>query len=223
MVTKISSGSKVMDELLNGGYETDVLTTIYGPGGVGKTCLCLLAAIGIAKAGKRVVYMDTEGNFSVERLKQLEPDHKAIMEKIIFFKPLTFDKQKKAFSVLRSTVDDKVGLIVIDTIAMLYRLEMGKAAEVLKVNRELGRQLAYLTEIAREKNIPVLVTNQVYSDFEDRDTVRMVGGDILKYGSKCLIELIKYRKNKRKAVLRKHRSLPEEREAVFEIQEKGIA
>jgi hypothetical protein len=43
-----------------------------------------------------------------------------------------------------------------------------------------------MTEIARKKKIPVLISNQVYADFEDKDKVNLVGGDLLKYGSKCL-------------------------------------
>ena len=49
----------------------------------------------------------------------------------------------------------------------------------------------------------------------------MVGGDILKYWSKCIIEL-QVMQGKRKAILRKHRSLPES-EFLFVITETGIA
>ena len=50
----------------------------------------------------------------------------------------------------------------------------------------------------------------------------MVGGDIIKYGSKCLIELQIMSTGKRKAILRKHRSLAENKDIVFEIIEKGL-
>jgi DNA repair protein RadB len=90
------------------------------------------------------------------------------------------------------------------------------------VNKDLGMQISYLSEIARRKNIPVLVTNQVYSSFEERENIKMVGGDILKYGSKCLIELQKGHNGIRKAVLKKHRSIAEDREAVFKIVNSGI-
>ena len=78
-----------------------------------------------------------------------------------------------------------------------------------------------MNEIARKHNIPVILTNQVYSDFDTPDSVKMVGGDILRYSSKSLIELLKF-KTKRKAVVRKHRSLPENKEVLFEIVEKGF-
>ena len=66
------------------------------------------------------------------------------------------------------------------------------------------------------------MTNQVYSSFDVRDKVNLVGGDIVLYGSKCLIELQKAHGNRRVAIVRKHRSLPESRNVVFEITESGL-
>ena len=97
--------------------------------------------------------------------------------------------------------------------------------KIREVNRRLARQLKQLNEIARKQNIPVIVTNQVYSEFQkdynpEEKTFSMVGGDLLKYWSKCLIELHNFR-GKRKLILRKHRSLPE-KELAFEIVNTGI-
>ena len=223
---KIPTGSKVLDAMLDGGYEKDIVTTIYGPAGSGKTVLCLLCAINIARIGKKVVYVDSEGGFSLERLKQItshiSQDYKKILDDIIFLKPTSFAEQKKSFEKLKDIVNDKIGLIVVDTIAMLYRLELGKNEDIHEVNIELGKQISYLTEIARKKGIPVLITNQVYSDFENKDKVNIVGGDILKYGSKCLIELQITPNGNRRAILRKHRSMEAEREIIFKIVEGGI-
>ena len=223
---KIPTGSKILNEMLDGGYEKDAITTIYGPAGSGKTVLCILCAMNIAKSGKKVIYVDTEGGFSIERLRQICSsiiwDYKKVLENIIFLKPMSFEEQKKSFEKLKDLVNDRIGLIVVDTIAMLYRLELGKSEEIQDVNRELGRQIAYLTEIARKNNIPVLITNQVYADFDEKDKVNIVGGDILKYGSKCLIELQVTPNNNRRAIIRKHRSLQSEREILFKIVEGGI-
>lgn len=223
---KIPTGSKTLDVMLDGGYEKDVITTIYGPAGSGKTALCLLCSINIAATGKKIVYVDCEGGFSIERLKQIASymgqDYKKILDNIIFLRPTSFAEQKKSFEKLKEIVNDKIGIIVVDTIAMLYRLELGKDEDVYEVNRELGRQLSYLTEIARNKKIPVLVTNQVYTDFDARDKVNIVGGDILKYGSKCLMELQITPNRNRRCILRKHRSLEEEKEIIFKIVDGGI-
>ncbi len=209
-----------MDWLLEGGYEKDVITTIYGPAGSGKSNMCLLCVANSVK-NKKTIYIDTEGSFSITRFKQLTDDYEEILKRVIFLKPTNFEEQKNCFEQLKDIVDDKVGLIIFDSVAMLYRLEIGKSKDVYNVNRELGLQLSYLTEIARKKNIPIVITNQVYSDFDNKDKVHLVGGDILRYQSKCLIELQRV-ENYRRAVLRKHRSLPDGKQVFFRIIDSGI-
>ena len=68
---KISAGSYDLNKWLFGGYDKDIITTIYGPAGSGKTNFCLLAAVSQAKKQKKVIYIDTEGGFSIDRVKQL--------------------------------------------------------------------------------------------------------------------------------------------------------
>ncbi|MEM1536096.1 MAG: DNA repair and recombination protein RadB [Candidatus Pacearchaeota archaeon] len=235
---KISTGSKELDEWLNGGYEVDVITTFYGPAGSGKTNLCIMAAANQAFLGKKVIYVDTEGGFSVERLKQIAfRAAKNIFKNILLLKATNFFEQREIFNKLLelTRVKKDIGLIVVDSIAMLYRLELGEASssknfdKIRLINRSLARQLRILAEIARKKNIPVLVTNQVYSDFLTREeieagklkSVSMVGGDIIKYWSKCIIELQNRSQGKKCAILRKHRSLPE-KEFLFRITDRGI-
>lgn len=219
--TKVSTGSDIFDELLDGGFEKGVITTIYGPGGSGKTNLCMLTLIRMAGTGKKIVYIDTESSFSVERLGQITKYNDKVLQNTLFFHPHTFEEQKKMVEQLPALLAKNIGLVVIDTISMLYRLEMGQTKEVQGLNIELVKQIALLMRCAHEHNIPIIITNQVYSDFNDKEKVNMVGGDILKNGSRCLIELQKLISNKRHACLHKHRSLPE-RSIDFCITEKGI-
>jgi DNA repair protein RadB len=232
MAGKISTGSKYLDLWLEGGYDMDTITTIYGPPGTGKTNLCILAAVNQAVSGNKVIYIDTEGSFSSDRLRQIAGSTD-IMRNILLLRATTFWEQREVFNRLLQEIRKPVSLIIVDSISMLYRLELGFANQkskekALSINRALGRQLRILTEISRKKNIPVLVTNQVYSDFT-RDTaetqavkkIHMVGGDILKYWSKCLIELQK-EDRKRRAIIIKHRSLPE-KEIYFTITNDGVA
>ncbi len=223
---KTSTGSEILDKLLEGGYETDVLTTFYGPAGSGKTTSCLLAALSAALSrdnkDKKVMFIDTEGGFSTERIQQLVGDEKEArkaLERLILLKITGFTEQKKAIETLAEQVSSKTAMIICDTISSLYRIERGE--ENTSLNRELGKQLSELLTIARTKEIPVVVTTPVYSDFTDRTKVKMVGGDILKYSSKCLIELMINGNGTRTAILRKHRSLPE-KEITFRIAGKGF-
>lgn len=234
---KISAGDYELNKFLFGGYEKDIITTIYGGGGSGKSNLCMIVAVSQAKKGNKVIFVDTEGGFSSERFKQIHLGEKGVIEKdmqnVLLLNPTSFEEQEKAFSQLLTYVrKGGISLIIIDSIAMLYRLELGDAInsgedeKIKEVNRKLARQLRILAEISRKQNIPVIITNQVYSSFvsgEEKEVekkVSMVGGDLLKYWSKCLIEL-KNNGARRKLILRKHRSLPQ-KELAFEITNTGI-
>ncbi len=237
---KVSAGSFDLNKFLFGGYETDIITTIYGPGASGKSNLCMLVAVSQAKKGNKVIYMDTEGGFSIDRVKQFlqgnNEDTEKVLGNIILLKPTTFEEQELDFGkLLKNVKNDTISLIVIDSIAMLYRLELGDAIQsredenIRSVNRRLANMLKQLNEIARKQNLPVIITNQVYSEFQkDRNEqnyqeekrVSMVGGDLLKYWSKCLIEL-QNNHSKRRLILRKHRSMPE-KYLDFEITNLGI-
>jgi len=235
--TKISAGSYDLNKWLFGGYEKDIITTIYGPAGCGKTNFCLLASSSQAKKNHKVIFIDTEGGFSIERFKQLaKEEYENAVKNIFLLKPTNFQEQKEAFSKLLARLKgkEKISLIVVDGMTMLYRLELGEAIKeknedkIRQTNSELAKQLRTLAEISRKRNIPVIVTNQVYSEFLSeqelkegkKKQVSMVGGDILKYWSKCIIE-IQNERGKRKAILRKHRSLKES-ELNFYITNDGI-
>ncbi|MBU1136170.1 MAG: DNA repair and recombination protein RadB [Nanoarchaeota archaeon] len=234
---KISSGNYDLNKFLYGGYDVDIITTIYGPAGTGKTNFCLMAAVSQAKKESKVIFIDTEGGFSIERFKQLAgEDYEKFLKNIILLKAVKFEEQKKIFSKLLKEIKSKgkIGLIVVDGMAMLYRLELAEAGKikegnkVQEVNQELAKQMRILAEISRNMNIPVIVTNQGYSEFLSKEDFekgkqkefQMVGGDILKYWSKCIIEM-QNNKGKRKIIIKKHRSLPE-KELSFFITNEGI-
>jgi len=236
-MTKISTGSFDLNSWLNGGYEKDIITMIAGPPGSGKTNFSILASCSQSKDNKKVIFIDTEGGFSIERVKQIVgvDNHEKILENIFLLKPTNFEEQKKCFEKLLIAVKkEQIGLIVVDGMAMLYRLELGDAihskddSNIREINREIATQMRVLAEISRKQEIPILITNQVYSGFvseEDwkkglKGEANIVGGDLFKYWSKCIIELKNFN-GRRKAVLLKHRSL-KENEMSFEIRDKGI-
>ena len=234
-MAKVSAGSYDLNVWLKGGYDSDIITTFYGGPGAGKTNFCMIAAVSQAKKGNKVIFIDTEGGFSSERLKQLiasrttngngekkELSADEVLGNILVLKPTNFKEQQQAFDQLLKYIKDQVSLIVVDGMTMLYRLDFADArakelADVQEVNAALTKQMRLLVEIARKHSIPVLVTNQVYN-WENEQ--RMVAGDIIKYWSKCLIEVTNER-GRRTAHLRKHRSLPE-KSLDFQIYDGGL-
>ncbi len=235
MEDKISTGSADFNEWMSGGYEKDVVTMIAGCPGSGKTNFSILAACSMAKRGKKVIFVDTEGGFSVERVKQIVgPGYSDILERIMLLSPVNFEEQKKDFEKILKYANSDIGLIILDSMAMHYRLELGEASslkndeKIHNINREVSRQMKALVEIARKRNIPVLITNQVYNTFVKMEEYKngfeketnIVGGDLLQYWSKCIIEL-KKDGSRRKAILLKHRNNPE-KEFNFVIRNEGI-
>jgi len=232
---KISTGSYDLNKWLYGGYEKGIITMLAGSPGSGKTNMAILVACSQAKKGNKVIFIDTERGFSIERVKQIVGEgFQDILKNILLMEPSDFNEQKKLFATLNSELKkEQVSLIVVDGMAMLYRLEMGDAREngdenIREINWEVAKQMKLLAEISKKQDIPIIITNQVYSGFQseedwkkglERET-NIVGGDLFQYWSKCIIEL-KGSGNKRKAVLLKHRSLPE-KEMGFEIRNEGI-
>ena len=235
-VEKISAGSFDLNKWLYGGYEKGIITMIAGPPASGKTNFVLLASCSQAKKGNKVIFIDTEGGFSSERVRQIVgEEYKEILKNILLLNPTSFNEQKKIFIKLLDKIKkENVGLIVVDGMAMLYRLKLGNTVKlkdenkVKEVNREVARQMRVLAEISRKQNIPILITNQVYHGFLSEEEwkkgikpeANIVGGDLFKYWSKAIIEL-KNENGKKRAILLKHRSMPK-KEMSFEIRHKGI-
>lgn len=218
MEEKISSGSEIIDKLLDGGYDK-VVTIIYGPAASGKTTLAMLAAIEQAKYGEKVVFIDSENGFSIERLRQLAgSDFEEVLHNIILFKVKSFIEQADKIDKLELLIKTgKISLVIVDTIGVYYRLKLKDDA--YKANKSMDLQLRILTNISRN-GIPVILTEQVYADLSKNGEINLVGGNMLRNWSKCLIELEKIN-SKKKAIIRKHESLTN-KEVLFEIKEKGI-
>ena len=233
---KIMTGSHDLNKWLDGGYENGVITLFYGPAASGKSNFVILAACHQAKKDKKIIFIDTEASFSIDRVNQITKGlPEFVLKNIVILKTTNFQEQKKAFINMYKELkaSKNIGLIIVDSITMLYRLELAEARKsglekVQKINSELAEQMQALNEISRKRNIPILITAQVYSEFLSEEEllagkqagVSVVGGDLLKYWSKCIIEL-QYKNGKRRAIIRKHRSIPQ-KELNFEVISEGI-
>ena len=222
---KIPTNSSI-DKLLDGGFEKGTITQIFGPPSSGKSNIALTLAVNVAKTNKKAIFIDTEGGMSVERIKQIAgDDFSNVANNIMVFEPTSFQEQNDNINAielwLRSN-HEYVDLLILDSAVALYRVDDMKSS---KLNRELGKQMGVLSKIARSYDIAVLVTNQVYTAFDDEGNsdIKAVGGMVLQYWSKITIQLEKADEiNQRIATLKRHRSIPEGRQSVFRITLRGI-
>ena len=109
-------------------------------------------------------------------------------------------------------------MIFLDNISYFYKLEL-KNRDAKGVNGIAANQLTIFKELAKQHNIPVIITSQVYDDFIVKDKINMVGNFMQKF-SKCLIEMNKEYKKKR-LILKKPKEY-HERWIFFDIKDKGI-
>ncbi len=206
-------------DILRGNLEHKIITQVYGEPATGKTCYALQCLINFIKnKKKKVLFIDTEGGFSLERLKQMTRDEfDEIFKNVFFYEVMDFSEQHLLVENLSNILRENCKLIILDSAVSLYRIA-SEEEKIATINKMLSKQMATLAEIARKRNLAILITNQVYS-FENR--TEPVGGNILKYWSKTIIEFKKER-DLRIARLVRHRYLPENLEVKFKIINEGI-
>ena len=211
---------------MGGGFEKGTITQIFGPPSSGKSNITLTLAVNVAKNNRKAIYIDTEGGISIDRIKQISGgDFPRVANNIIVFEPTTFLEQNdnlRSIDVWLRKNHEDVDLLVLDSAVALYRVDDMKSA---KLNKELGKQMGILSKIARTYDIAVVLTNQIYNAFDEEgnNDIRAVGGTILQYWSKVILQLERGEEiNQRTATLIRHRSIPEGRKAIFSITSEGI-
>jgi DNA repair protein RadA len=76
-VLRLTSGSKALNQLINGGLETQTITEFYGEYGSGKSQFCHQLCVNVQLPPERgglsggALYVDTENTFRLERIIQM--------------------------------------------------------------------------------------------------------------------------------------------------------
>ena len=160
----IPSRCEPLDALLAGGFTVGEITVVYGEAGTGKTTLTIQTAIEVARRDSKVLYIDTDHSFTHQRFSQLaREDADAVSERILLFFPDTFSAQTSLVESIENYLTPSARLLVADTITSLYRVGLSSAERTFSLNRELNRQLAYLSTVAVRHRLVVLLTSQVHA------------------------------------------------------------
>ncbi|MCX6672531.1 MAG: DNA repair and recombination protein RadB [Methanothrix sp.] len=220
MLDRLPSGCQSLDLLLSGGFESGIISQLYGESGTGKSNIVMQLAVQAVARGLRVIFIDTEG-FSAERFKQIAgPGAEEMAAKIMIFEPMSLEQQAIAIREASKIAGRDLGLIILDSATSLYRVLL-EAEDNRSIRRTLTVQLSELQEIARRHRIPVVITNQVYMDIEN-NSLRPLGGTGLEHICKAIIFLEKKGEGLRSARLMKHRSSPEGGTADFRLTARGV-
>jgi DNA repair protein RadB len=219
---RLATGIASVDRLLGGGLETDSVTEVYGEGGSGKTLFCLEVAHRVAREGRWVFYVDTEG-VSVDRLRSMAgAELEKLLKRFLLSTPKDLDEQTAAVRTACALAREgrrPVGLLVVDSATAYYRLSLSGPDED-DARQALSLEISDLVLTAMRAHVPVLITNQVWRSIRD-GTLEPVGGSFLNHAAKTILFLERLPGPRRRVVLRKHRDRPEGA-AEFRITDHGL-
>jgi len=221
----IPTGCSSLDNVLEGGLKPGELTLIYGEAETGKTSLAIQCSVNSARMGYKTIFVDADGTFSPQRLSQIAAqDFEVVAQSLILFMPSNFKEQSKIIDEMEKFIAGEMGLIVFDTITSLYRAEIGSKEEAFKMNRELNRQVATLTQVAKKFQVPILITSQVRSAITDIDVlIEPVASRVLRYWSTSIIGLFKTSKpNIVRAIVERVYGLEKKVTFYLSIDESGV-
>ncbi len=192
MIKRILTGCSCIDNHLEGGIQPATITLIYGEPETGKTTLAMQCAVNCAMQGYKTLFMDCDSTFSAKRLSQVSAGKfDEIAELIILVKPNDFKEQTIVVDHLSDYTAKNCGLVVIDTVTSLYRVDVSDSTKkTFGLNRELNRQMAVLAQTAKTQKIPIITTSQVHSVFnETNTTIAPVATRVLKFWADTIIAM----------------------------------
>jgi DNA repair protein RadB len=176
----------------------------------------------VARGGRWVFYVDTEG-VSVDRLRAIAGNElERILKRFLLSTPKNLEEQGRAVSTACALAREgkrPVGLIVVDSATFYYRLSLSGTDED-DARQALSLELADLVVTALQAAVPVVITNQVWRSLRE-GTLEPLGGSFLNHAAKTIVRFDRLPGARRRAVLMKHRALPEGA-ADFRITNTGL-
>jgi len=186
----LPSGISLLDRIMNGGLNTGIFTHVYGEAAAGKTTFGLQFVRTMCRQGMGTVYINSEATSPVERLEQMTGKSFNNLETLVkIFIPNGFSEQGVLIDDLELYIRDDTRLVVIDTLTKHYRLALEDKKTNYANHRELNRQAGVLKGLAKQRDVAVLVLNQVTSSMKGLDDIEPVAGNILDYWSDYVIKM----------------------------------
>jgi DNA repair protein RadB len=223
MERRLPTGLSPLDDLLGGGFRYGAVSLIYGEASTGKTTIAItcLARHLERDPWAKAYYIDSDNKLSTNRLTQITEDPE-VLERLLIWRSMSFSEQGRTIESLPDLLPNGNIPVVVDSITGPYRLETGRSAKTFRANKELNRQLGFLSEAAKTRDSAILVTGQVHSVLDrDPPEVEPVAQRLLGYWSNTILKLETTSiQGVRQAILEKPGE--ERRSCRFKLGETGI-
>ena len=248
-VKKLKTLVPEIDEMLDGGLETQAITELYGEFGSGKSQVVHQLAVNcqlpleLGGLDGSCLYIDTENTFRPERIDQMVnglefdelpegytiPPVEEFLKNIHIARAHSSDHQMLLIDSARDLAGQiaesgkPVKLIIIDSLTGLFRAEYAGRGTLAERQQKLNRHMHDLFKLVDNLNAVGLVTNQVMSNPAAlfADPTKPVGGNIVGHTATFRIYLRKSKGGKRIARLVDSPSLPDG-EAAFTVETAGL-
>ena len=201
-VLRLSTGSKALDKILDGGLETQTITEFYGEYGTGKSQICHQLCVNVQLPPERgglngaALYVDTENTFRLERIVQMARhlglDPEQVIKNIIYAEAYTSDHQmfllENADEIIKA---NGIKLIVMDSLTAHFRSEYLGREMLASRQQKLNKHMHKIIGLARAFNAVAVVTNQVMAKPDQffGDAIHPIGGNIVGHTSHTRIYL----------------------------------
>lgn len=188
----LTTGCTALDNVLGGGFRYGDVSLIYGEASTGKTTLAASVMINhlMSDQWNKAYYLDSDGKLSIKRLVMIARSDESILERLIIWTPKTFEEQSITIENLHSVLSDEKSIVIVDSITGHYRFKAGDSKLTFIANKELNRELGYLSELAMTKNVAVLITGQVHSVLDSTyPVVEPVANRLLRYWANVILKL----------------------------------
>ncbi|XP_033125944.1 DNA repair protein RAD51 homolog B-like [Anneissia japonica] len=236
-IIQVTTGSKELDKLLQGGIETGSITEIFGEFRTGKTQLCHTMAVTcqlpIDNGGGegKCLYIDTEGTFRPERLiavaERYNLNGSDVLDNVAYARAYNSDHQTQLLMQAAAMMSEsRYALLIVDSATALYRTDYSGRGELAARQMHLARFLRTLLRLADEYGVAVVITNQVVAQVDGAamftaDPKKPIGGNIMAHASTTRLYLRKGRGETRICKIYDSPCLPES-EAMFAILKDGV-
>ncbi|MFA4886824.1 MAG: DNA repair and recombination protein RadA [Candidatus Nanoarchaeia archaeon] len=176
------------------------------------------------------VYIDSEGAFRPERIKQMAEscglDPTGALKNVKVARAFNSDHQMLLAEKVEDLIKNDglpVKLLIVDSLMSHFRADFTGRGMLADRQQKVNKHMHTLMRIAHAYNLVVYVTNQVMSkpDTFFGDPTAAIGGHIVGHNSQTRIYLRKGKKGTRVAKLIDSPHLPDG-EAIFNIEEGGV-
>ncbi len=236
LIEKITTGSKMFDEMIGGGFETGSISECFGEFGSGKSQIAHVLAVTVQLPKERgganggAVFIDGESTFRPERIQQIARgfglDGDQLLKNIHVARAFNSDHQmllaEKAEDIIKDPKNN-IKLLIVDSLTSHFRADFTGRGMLADRQQKLNKHMHTLMKLASKYNLCVYVTNQVMAkpDTFFGDPTAAIGGNIVGHNSQTRIYLRKGKKGSRVAKLIDSPHLPDG-EAAFMVTSEGL-